>query len=64
MNETIKQNKPVASDNAIPKIVYENNWSFNDGFLDTPLINAPKIIAIIISNSYPFTLYPYLSSSL
>ena len=48
MNETIKQNNPRASDKAIPKIEYENNWSFNEGFLLTPLINAAKTIAIPI----------------
>ncbi|KAH3680581.1 hypothetical protein WICPIJ_008226, partial (mitochondrion) [Wickerhamomyces pijperi] len=41
-------NNPVASDKAIPKIEYENNVSFNDGFLETPLINAANTIPIPI----------------
>ena len=47
-NEIIKQNNPRASANANPKIAYGNNVSFNDGFLDTPLINAANTTAIPI----------------
>ena len=47
-NEIIKQNNPVASDKANPKIANGNNVSFNDGFLDTPWIKAENTIAIPI----------------
>lgn len=30
---TIKQKRPIASDRANPKIAYENNCCFRDGFL-------------------------------
>lgn len=43
---TIKQNKPIASVNANPKIAYENNCCFNEGFLAYELIKAPKTVPI------------------
>lgn len=33
MKAIIRQNKPIASDNAKPRIAYENNCCFKDGFL-------------------------------
>ena len=42
----IKANNPVASAKANPKIAYENNCPLNEGFLDTPIINAPKTTPI------------------
>ena len=37
---------PVASANAKPKIAYANNCPLNEGFLATPIINAPKTTPI------------------
>ena len=37
---------PVASAKANPKIAYENNCPFNEGFLATPKIKAPKTTPI------------------
>lgn len=48
MKEIIKQNNPVASDKAKPKIAYVNNADLMLGFLAVPLINAAKTIAIPI----------------
>lgn len=42
----IKANNPVASAKANPNIAYENNCPLNEGFLDTPNINAPKTTPI------------------
>lgn len=36
----------MASENANPKIAYENNWPLIDGFLATPKIKAPKTTPI------------------
>ena len=42
----IKENNAIASVRANPKIASLNNSSFNDGFLDTPMIKAPKTVPI------------------
>nr|WGO62008.1 ATP synthase F0 subunit c [Fusarium oxysporum] len=42
----IKANKAVASEKANPKIEYENNWFFKDGFLATPIIRHPNTTPI------------------
>ena len=48
MNEIIKQNNPVDSDNENPKIAQGNNSLVIEGFLDTALIKAANTIAIPI----------------
>lgn len=42
----INANNPVASEKAKPRMAYENNCPLKDGFLDTPIINAPKTTPI------------------
>lgn len=42
----IKANNPVASEKANPNIAYENSCPLKDGFLDTPIISAPKTTPI------------------
>lgn len=41
-NAIISANNAIASDNANPKIAYENSCCFNDGFLAYPDINDPN----------------------
>src|SRR5690606_35590284 len=45
-NAIINANKPVASAKANPNIAYENNCPRKEGFLDTPIIKAPKTTPI------------------
>jgi len=45
-NAIINANNPVASAKANPNIAYENSWPLKDGFLDTPIISAPKTTPI------------------
>lgn len=45
-NAIIKANNPVASEKANPNIAYVNNCPLNEGFLETPIINAPKTTPI------------------
>ena len=47
-NEIIKENRPVASQRANPKIVKENNCPLNWGFLAVDAINEEKILPIPI----------------
>jgi hypothetical protein len=47
-NAIINANNPVASEKANPKIAYANNCPLNEGFLDTPIIRAPKTVPIPI----------------
>lgn len=42
----IKANKPIASTKANPKIEYENNCPFKEGFLLNALINELKTLPI------------------
>jgi hypothetical protein len=59
----IKANRAVASEKAKPKIAYENNWFFNEGFRATPTIRHPNTIPIptpaparpIVANPAPRT---------
>merc|ERR1712018_160678 len=43
---TIRQNRPIASDKAKPRIAYENNCCFRDGFLAYPMMRLPKTVPI------------------
>ncbi|MCX7564693.1 hypothetical protein OS176_14370, partial [Xanthomonadaceae bacterium XH05] len=43
---TIKQERPIASDRANPKIAYENNCCFRDGFLAYPMMRLPNTVPI------------------
>ena len=38
----MRQNRPIASDKANPKIAYENNCCFNDGLRAYPMMRDPK----------------------
>ena len=42
----IREKSPMASDKANPRIAYENNCGFNDGFLAYPMIKLPKTVPI------------------
>ena len=42
----INENKAIASVKANPKIASLNNSSFNEGFLETPITNAPNTVPI------------------
>ena len=45
-NPIINANKAIASVKAKPKIAILNNSSFKDGFLEIPMISAPKTVPI------------------
>ena len=38
----MRQKRPIASERANPRIAYENNCCFSDGFLAYPMIRDPK----------------------
>ena len=38
----MRQKRPIASERANPKIAYENNCCFSDGFLAYPMIKDPN----------------------
>ena len=44
MNETIRANRPVASDRANPRTAYWNSWFLTDGFREDPWIRAENTI--------------------
>jgi len=43
---TIRQNSPMASDRANPRIAYENSCCFRDGFLAYPMMRLPNTVPI------------------
>ena len=45
-NATMRQNNPIASDKANPRIAYENSCCFKEGFLAYPIIRLPKTVPI------------------
>ena len=44
MNQTIRANRPVASDRANPRTAYWNSWFLTLGFRDVPWIRAQNTI--------------------
>jgi hypothetical protein len=42
----IRQNNPIASDKANPRIAYENSCPFCDGFLAYPIHKLPNTFPI------------------
>jgi hypothetical protein len=42
----IRPNSAIASVNAKPNIAYIKSWRPTDGFLENPMINAPKTVPI------------------
>lgn len=42
----MRQNSPIASDKAKPRIAYENNCCFNVGFRAYPIIKQPNTMPI------------------
>ena len=63
-NPIINENNAIASVNANPKIASLNNSSFKEGFLATPITNAPNTVPIptpapaspIVANPAPINL--------
>lgn len=45
-NAIINENSAIASVNAKPKIASLNNSSFNEGFREVPITNAPNTVPI------------------
>jgi len=45
-NAIISEKSPIASDNANPRIAYENNCGFKEGFRAYPMIKLPNTVPI------------------
>lgn len=50
-NAIIRQNRPMASERAKPRMAYEKSWPFRVGFREQPIIKDPNTTPIPMPES-------------